>query len=74
MIYRITVEIIPQDIYKLGFTEQYDPDEHQFLAPPRTVESRAKLLTMFGNVTVVDSSGEIVYAFPYLYEKGLKNE
>ena len=65
MRYEIVVEPIPKSRYTPEFSERFDPDEEPFSSPQRSVEARAKLLTMFGNVKVFDSSGKLVYAFPY---------
>lgn len=65
MIYKIVVEPLPKSVYTPGFSEKFDPDEEAFSSPPRSVETRALLLTMFGDVTVFDSSDNVVYAFPY---------
>ena len=65
MVYRIVVEPVPRSDYTPGFTERFDPGQHNFTVPPRSVESRARLLTMFGDVTVLDNAGEVVYSFPY---------
>ncbi len=65
MIYEIVVEPLPKSMYTPGFSEKFDPEEEPFSSPPRSVETRALLLTMFGDVTVFDSSGNVVYTFPY---------
>jgi hypothetical protein len=65
MIYEIVVEPLPKSVYTPGFSEKFDPEEETFSSPPRSVETRALLLTMFGDVTVFDSSGNVVYTFPY---------
>lgn len=65
MIYEIVVEPLPKSVYTPGFSEKFDPAEETFSSPPRSVETRALLLTMFGDVTVFDSSGNVVYTFSY---------
>lgn len=65
MTYMIVVEQIPKSKYTPGFVEKFDPGVEPFSAPPRSVESRAMLLTMFGNVTVFDDCNNVVYTFPY---------
>lgn len=71
MRYEIVVEPMPKSRYTPEFSEKFDPEEEPFAYPQRSVEARALLLTMFGNVRVLDSSGNVVYTFPY---RNLKDE
>lgn len=71
MRYEIVVEPFPKSRYTPSFSEKFDPDEPSFSSPERSIEARARLLTMFGDVTVLDSAGKVVYTFPYRNAKEL---
>lgn len=55
--YKIVVDACPKDEFNTGWEEE--------MSVKHDAVERAWLLTLFGNVAVLDSSGLIVYAADY---------